>query len=217
VIGKVASTRRTTRKIVIQDRSRLFRECLERLLLSNDAGTVAETVPDEASLLKAFGSESFDAVVFEVTGVPWNVTELVQSLEGQPEPPVLIGTYPPGQRHPSLIAGVHLVSRTSSSQAVAYRLAMSSTSEVPEGLENLTLSSGIPDALTRREFQVLALISGGLTTIQIAARLGISGKTVESRRQTLFRKLGVQNQSGAIAVAMETGLLGIGTRPTGDS
>jgi len=55
---------------------------------------------------------------------------------------------------------------------------------------------------------VLALISAGLTTAQIAIRMGISRKTVENRRQSLFAKLGVQNQSHAIAVAIRTGVLG---------
>ena len=67
-----------------------------------------------------------------------------------------------------------------------------------------------PDEM-RLLLQVLALISGGSTTSQIAERLGISAKTVENRRQALFAKLGVQNQSHAVAVAMRTGLLGVGT------
>jgi len=64
------------------------------------------------------------------------------------------------------------------------------------------------EVLTKREMQVLALISGGLTTQQIAERLGISAKTVESRRQALFAKLGVQSQSHAVSVAIRAGFLG---------
>ena len=67
------------------------------------------------------------------------------------------------------------------------------------------------DNLTTRELQVLALISGGLTSPQIAERMGISAKTVESKRQALFAKLGVQNQSAAVAAAIRRGLLGAGS------
>jgi DNA-binding CsgD family transcriptional regulator len=74
---------------------------------------------------------------------------------------------------------------------------------------------GASPCLTRREIQVLALIGGGLTTAQIANRLRISAKTVESRRQTLFAKLGVQNQSHAVAVAIRTGLLANGSGQPG--
>ena len=69
------------------------------------------------------------------------------------------------------------------------------------------------DNVTSREFQVLVLIGAGLTTVQIGHRLGISAKTVESRRQSLYRKLGVQNQSAAVSVAMRTGLLGTSMSP----
>ena len=77
-------------------------------------------------------------------------------------------------------------------------------------------SGGSTSPLEKYSRQILALISGGFTTAQMAARLGISSKTIESRRQTLFSKLGVQNQSHAIAVAMRSGLLGIGTGTHGD-
>ena len=57
---------------------------------------------------------------------------------------------------------------------------------------------------------MLVLISAGLTSATIASRLGISIKTVESRRQTLYSKLGVQNQPAAVAIAIRKGLIGPG-------
>jgi DNA-binding CsgD family transcriptional regulator len=45
--------------------------------------------------------------------------------------------------------------------------------------------------LTEREHEVLVLIADGLSTLEIAARLYISKRTVETHRANLRRKLGI--------------------------
>jgi DNA-binding NarL/FixJ family response regulator len=61
--------------------------------------------------------------------------------------------------------------------------------------------------LTRREQEILLLIADELTTQQIAEKLFLSNKTVETHRQNLMLKLGVKNSVGLIKVAMENGLV----------
>jgi DNA-binding NarL/FixJ family response regulator len=51
-------------------------------------------------------------------------------------------------------------------------------------------------ALSRRERQVAALVSEGLTNRQIAARLFVTDKTVEMHLSHVFEKLGVLNRVG---------------------
>jgi DNA-binding CsgD family transcriptional regulator len=51
-------------------------------------------------------------------------------------------------------------------------------------------------ALSRRERQVAALVSEGLTNRQIAARLFVTAKTVEMHLSHVFEKLGVLNRVG---------------------
>jgi DNA-binding NarL/FixJ family response regulator len=65
-----------------------------------------------------------------------------------------------------------------------------------------------PSLLTERETEVLRLIADGLTTRDVAARLGISPRTVENYKQHMFAKLGVQSRAHAVAVASRSGLLG---------
>ncbi|WP_144023225.1 response regulator transcription factor, partial [Brevirhabdus pacifica] len=57
--------------------------------------------------------------------------------------------------------------------------------------------------LTRREAQVLAMVRQGLTTKQIARRLGISPKTVEFHRGHLIRKYDVRNSVELAAKAAD--------------
>jgi DNA-binding NarL/FixJ family response regulator len=55
--------------------------------------------------------------------------------------------------------------------------------------------------LTRRERQVLAMLSEGLTVGQVATRLGISPRTVETHVAKLYRKLGVRTRLQAVSRA----------------
>jgi DNA-binding NarL/FixJ family response regulator len=71
--------------------------------------------------------------------------------------------------------------------------------DAPGGLE-------LPE-LTARESDVLGAVAQGLSIRQVARQLGIAPKTVENVQTRLFRKLGVRNRSGALAVADAFGLL----------
>jgi response regulator RpfG family c-di-GMP phosphodiesterase len=64
-----------------------------------------------------------------------------------------------------------------------------------------------PAGLTDREVEVLALLSTGLATKQIAARLGISGKTADRHIQNIYPKIGVSTRAAATLVAMQHGLV----------
>ena len=63
------------------------------------------------------------------------------------------------------------------------------------------------DTLTARERQVLQLAVEGQTYAEIAARLSISPRTVESHRTNLKSKLGLRTQTDQIRYAMARGVL----------
>lgn len=58
------------------------------------------------------------------------------------------------------------------------------------------------DTLTNRELEVFEAIARGFSTRQIAERLDLSVKTIESHRERIKRKLGVTNGSELIAQAV---------------
>ncbi|MFD2935390.1 response regulator [Spirosoma flavum] len=61
--------------------------------------------------------------------------------------------------------------------------------------------------LTRRELDVLRLIVQALTNQEIADKLFVSPKTIETHRMNLFQKMGVKNTAGLVRIAMEKGLV----------
>jgi DNA-binding NarL/FixJ family response regulator len=64
------------------------------------------------------------------------------------------------------------------------------------------------DRLSKRESEIARLVAGGMISKEIAARLGISQRTVESHRANLMRKIGVSDVATLTRWAMRTGLLG---------
>jgi LuxR family transcriptional regulator, maltose regulon positive regulatory protein len=63
-----------------------------------------------------------------------------------------------------------------------------------------------PDTLTRREAQVLELLSAGRTNSEIAVQLVVSIHTVERHLQNAYRKIGVRNRADAAAYMVRTEL-----------
>jgi PAS domain S-box-containing protein len=60
--------------------------------------------------------------------------------------------------------------------------------------------------LTRREREVLGLISHGMTDTDIAEKLGLTRSTVRNHVATLYSKIGVHSRSSAIVWARERGV-----------
>jgi pimeloyl-ACP methyl ester carboxylesterase/DNA-binding CsgD family transcriptional regulator len=63
-------------------------------------------------------------------------------------------------------------------------------------------------ALSAREREVLASLADGLSNAKIAARLGISEKTVRNHASAVFEKLGVTSRAQAIVAARDGGFTG---------
>jgi DNA-binding NarL/FixJ family response regulator len=61
--------------------------------------------------------------------------------------------------------------------------------------------------LSRRQLQVLRLVTEGLTSKEIAAALGLSVKTVESHRSAGMRRLGVDDVTALVRYAVRVGLI----------
>lgn len=63
------------------------------------------------------------------------------------------------------------------------------------------------DRLSRREFQVMLMISHGLTNNEISEKLCLSPKTVSTYRSRLLEKLGAHNEVDLIKIAVEQGMV----------
>lgn len=62
--------------------------------------------------------------------------------------------------------------------------------------------------VTQRERDVLRHLADGLTNDEVGAKLFISGETVRAHVQKASRKLGAQNRTQAVVLAIRAGLIG---------
>jgi two-component system response regulator NreC len=71
-----------------------------------------------------------------------------------------------------------------------------------------TLERPATPTLSPRERQVLGLLAHGHTNREVADRLSLSVKTVETHRARLSDKLGLHSRADLVRLAIELGLLG---------
>jgi DNA-binding NarL/FixJ family response regulator len=64
----------------------------------------------------------------------------------------------------------------------------------------------LPDGLTKREAEILALIAEGMTNPEIAEQLFLSGHTIKTHINRIFNKTGSRDRMAAARYAREHGL-----------
>ena len=61
--------------------------------------------------------------------------------------------------------------------------------------------------LTKREAQVLSLISKGIPTAEVAKMLLVSKRTIDFHLNSIYQTLGVSNRMQAFRAAMDAGII----------
>jgi DNA-binding NarL/FixJ family response regulator len=73
--------------------------------------------------------------------------------------------------------------------------------------------AGVIDVLSERELEVLRLVAGGSSNLEIAAALHVSERTVKGHIGSIFAKLGTRDRAAAIVLAYEAGVIQPGRAP----
>jgi DNA-binding NarL/FixJ family response regulator len=191
--------------LVVQERFRFFRDsmtvCLRRQL---DGVQVTDGVTDGAALLDLAGRRPLDHALIEADGVPWDVPALVAALRGHHPGIKLIGLF--RAVRPVACDGMALLPRTAAPEQILHLVQPGSDRSAPFLLTATTSSERGP--LTDQQLKVLALLSLGLTTAEVAGRLSLSERGVAKSKTAIYAKLGAQSQAQAVANALAAGLLG---------
>jgi DNA-binding NarL/FixJ family response regulator len=104
-------------------------------------------------------------------------------------------------------AGEQLVAAVRSLQRHKPFLTTRVTEVVLDGFLKGTADDAVGEALTPREREVLQLVAEGRSSKGIAARLGVTVKTVESHRASLMRKLHLRTVADLVRYAVRNGLV----------
>ena len=199
-----------TVRLAIVDDHRIFREGLSALLQGFDGIDVTGEFGDAESLAASLEGDAPDVVLLDLH-LPGEsgLAALTRLKQRRPEVRVLVLTM--HDDHATVRAAIdagadgYLV-KTSGLDDIARAILSVHAGQfvLGEGTEAVRRPLRRRDPLDRftdRERQVLELLAAGATTAQIAARLGISGKTVRDYLSTLYAKLGVEDRGQAALAA----------------
>src|SRR5712691_7809549 len=135
----------------------------------------------------------------------WAAAEALRDALGVPIPPVELADY---ERSLSA-ARVHLGERAftaawAQGRAMTPEQALAAQGQKPAPTSATTVvPPTYPAGLTAREVEVLRLLAGGLTDLQIAEKLVLSPRTVHSHISSVYSKLAVTSRSAATRYAIE--------------
>ena len=204
-------------KILVVDDHRMFREAIvEHINDQEDMNVVGET-DNGANVIAMINSLCPDLVLLDInlTGLDGDeVLRIMKQLEMQT--PVVVFSMHADPSHVGRILslGVNgfllkdeaLDNLTDAIRTVngggeyfSHRISVSATPK-PGGKQQT-------DGLTEKEIEVIALIAGGLSSNDIAAKLGRSVKTVESHRSNISKKLGINNVASLTRYAIRNGFI----------
>ena len=217
-VDYVETTEQPNRKpltVVLADDHVVVRSGLRLLLESEPGLSVVGECGDVAGALEAVEAVRPDVLVLDLhmPGDP-SLAAIPRIREQHPGTHVIVLT---AQRDPSFAAEAlrlgasgYLPKEAAEGQLLeAIRLAVEGGTylEPQLGARLAAVAERTPPELSERELEVLQLIARGLTNREIAERLFLSVRTIESHRARLQRKLDLTRRSELVEYALERGLI----------
>jgi len=89
------------------------------------------------------------------------------------------------------------------------RLVHAGKRRIPPEIASQIAEHAADDALTEREIDVLRRVGSGNSNKQIAAQLEISEGTVKAHMKSILPKLGAQDRTHAVMIAVKRGILDV--------
>ena len=203
-------------RVMLADDHAILRAGLRMLLDAQpDMAVVAEAGDGEEAIRRATGSRP-DVAVVDLTMPGLSGVETLEGLRREvPATRLLVLTMhdDPGYARLAMAAGAsgHVIKDAESSELLsAIRAVHRGRTFVQVGTETAPPDPPRPaaPALSPRERQVLELLAHGHTNREVADRLSLSVKTVETHRARLSDKLGLHTRADLVRLAIDLGLLG---------
>ena len=209
-------------RILLADDHRIFREGLKPLLARRDDLEVVAEAEDGLSVLELVPAHKVDVVVLDISMPGMNGIEVTRRL-AQEAPQVAVVIL-------SMHSDRRFVLEALRAGARGYLLKDGGFDELIEAITaaldgRIFLSSAVGDQVIRdyialadaeqgtafsvlsaREREVLQLLAEGLATKEIADRLNLSAKTVESHRKAVMDKLEIRSIAELTKYAIREGL-----------
>ena len=206
-------------KLIIADDHELFRKGLEELLRKHEDIKIVKSVADGLAFMELINSPFEAAIVLlDITMPNMDGFEVLKELKNSNSDikPIVISMHDDGNyiaKCAKMGAHGYLLKNTDESELIlAIRTVNKGkkyfSAEISEKMINFMATQSISEnILSNKETEVLGLISKGLTTKEIAAKLFVSSRTIETHRANILKKLEVKNTAELIKKATEMNLI----------
>ncbi|HBO96542.1 MAG TPA: DNA-binding response regulator [Candidatus Omnitrophica bacterium] len=209
-------------RIILADDHQILRAGLKDLIEKDKAFKVAGQAKDGDELLSLMHSVKCDLVIMDLSMPGCDGMQAIQEVRVKfPKVKVLVLTMQKDQEHfkhamahgasgyvlkedayDQLLMAVKMVLR--GKKFVSPTISRLLTDYYVRSLDEAESSS--LDILTKREQQILQFIGNGMANKNIASKLKLSIRTVETHRANLSHKLGIKNTAGLVKYALSKGL-----------
>jgi two-component system response regulator NreC len=204
-------------RVVLADDHALMRRSLRILLDGEDDVAVIAEAADLATVVSHLGRHRPNVLVADLRLSKGSSIDALRRLRAQaPDTEVVVLTMEESplfaqQAMDAGAIGYVLKDRADSELPTAIRCAANGeecvSARVAKGLEALRKAVD-RDSLTPREIEVVRLIALGFTSAEIAVKLRLSRRIVESHRARIFNKLGVSTRAELVQFALRRRLIG---------
>ncbi|WP_242092415.1 response regulator [Aestuariivivens sediminicola] len=201
-------------RLIIADDHELFRNGLEELLKRHNDIEVVNCVSDGVELIEFInGHQDIDIVLLDITMPNMDGFEALRQLKhvSSQIKPIVISMHDEGNyiaKCAKMGAYGYLLKNTDQEELLkAVRTVRKGkkyfNQNISEKMINFMSEHPVSNAmLSKKEHEVLELISKGLTTKEIAVKLYVSSRTIESHRANILKKLNVKNTAELIKKAV---------------
>lgn len=207
-------------KLIIADDHELFRKGLAELLRKHDDIKIVKSVADGSEFMDVINNSDIEAdiVLLDITMPKMNGFQVLKQLKSASSSikPIVISMHNDGNYIAKCAksgAYGYLLKNTDEDElTLAIRMVYKGkkyfSAEISEKMINFMSAQSVSeDILSNKETEVLGLISEGLTTKEIAAKLFVSTRTIETHRANILKKLEVKNTAELIKKAAKLNLI----------
>lgn len=206
-------------RLVIADDHDLFRKGLTELLSKYEDVNVIKSVADGNEFIKILKNNlDFDIVLLDITMPNMDGFEVLKEMKtlNSKIKPIVISMHNDGNYIAKCAksgAYGYLLKNADEAELIkavrmVYKGSKYFNAEISEKMINfISMNSVSEKLLSKKETQVLELISEGLTTKEIATKLFVSDRTIETHRANILKKLEVKNTAELIKKATRIKLI----------
>ena len=206
-------------KLVIADDHELFRKGLAELLRKHDGIKIVKSVADGLEFMALVNSPfEADIVLLDIAMPNMDGFQVLKELKNSNSDikPIVISMHNDGNyiaKCAKMGAYGYLLKNTDEDELIlAIRTVGNGKkyfgAEISEKMINFMSTQSISEnVLSNKETEVLGLIAKGLTTKEIAAKLFVSSRTIETHRANILKKLEVKNSAELIKKATKLNLI----------